>query len=126
MSKKKVVHWYDNEGNAIRYDSISDFAEAEGISYQTAFEEFVIYIHQGHLWAQDSAMVLKERLLKRAKTTENGHSEHYEYREYKEVADAPKSRVQELLLPYIEELETENRNLKAWKAKIMKLLNETK
>lgn len=34
----KVVHWFDENGKPIRYDTIRDFAEAQNVTYKTALD----------------------------------------------------------------------------------------
>lgn len=98
-------------------------AKTSHTTYQAAFEEFVIYIHDGYQWGQESHSILKQRLIERHNGHENGNGEAYEYRERNPVAaPEPRSRVQELLEPYIVELEGEVESLKAWKARMLKRL----
>lgn len=89
-------------------------------TYQAAFEQFIIYIYEGHLWSIDSVQVLKQRLNGGYEASENGHIADYEA----SPKEAPKSRIHELLEPYINSLETENAELKAWKETILSRLKD--
>lgn len=89
-------------------------------TYQAAFEQFIIYIYEGHLWAQDSVQVLKSRLNGGYEPSENGHVVNYE--DSQQVA--PHLRIAELLESHIVSLETENAELKAWKDTMLKRLKD--
>lgn len=102
MNSNRIVRVFHPELDKL----LEWLAKCAKTSYQEAFEEFVIYIREGHLWASDSAMVLKERLMKRSKS--KGRIQ-FDYEDTQE--ETPRSRVAELLEPYILELEAKVQNL---------------
>lgn len=97
--------------------ALNYLAKTTGKTYQAAFEEFVIYIFEGHLWGQESFSILKSRLAKH----QNGASDS---QELPMVEEKPRSRVAELLEPYIQELEARVADLQARNLKLENIVRQ--
>lgn len=83
--------------------------------YQAAFDEFMLYIHEGHLWGSESTKAIEQRLCA-------GHP--FEYEEMPEEKPTPMKGWQKQLIPYLEQLEAENENLKAVVERLKSILGE--
>lgn len=101
-------------------DSLLNYlAKTSKRTYQEAFEAFIIYIYEGHLWRQDTVQVLKERLLSDYESS--GVLDDSEF--LPAIPEpSPHLRIAELLESYIVSLETKNAELETWKQATLKQL----
>lgn len=97
--------------------ALNYLAKTTGKPYQSAFEEFIIYIFEGHLWGQESFSILKSRLAKHQSEPTDSH-------EFESVEEKPRSRVAELLEPYINELEAKVAELQARNLKLENIVRQ--
>lgn len=100
-------------------------ARVSSTTYQAAFEEFIIYLYEGRLWSkeaqtnQEAIAAIKQRLI------ENHNGRNASNETYEPVQKpAPLKGWQNALVPYLEELEAENAQLKAKLAQLKAFFGE--
>lgn len=102
-------------------------ARVSNTTYQAAFEEFVIYLYEGRLWGkeaqsnQEAIAAIKQRLIENH-NGRNTSDESYEFIAPK--PQVPLKRWEKQLIPYLEELEEENAQLRAKLAQLKTFFGE--
>lgn len=100
--------------------ALNYLARTTGKTYQSAFEEFIIYIFEGHLWGQDSFTILKSRLAKH----QNAEIQSQKGADYAMPEEKQMSGWQQRLIPYVEELEAKVSDLQARNTKLENIVRQ--
>lgn len=101
-------------------------AKTSHTTYQAAFEEFIIYLYEGRLWGkeaqsnQEAIAAIKQRLI------DNHNGRDMGGERYEPIEEKPQALKgwQSKLIPYLEDLEEENAQLKAKLAQLKAFFGE--